>query len=101
MNIQEAGQMGIQVVDTVKRVIVTLVTEVLLFILGAGLLYMLYQKNCNIADIVGLMTIILTGIIATGCGYLGIKSLENIKSNGTNGTAKPPTPQPVGGQTNG
>ena len=79
-----------QFMDSIKRFFVVLFTELLLFLLGTCLIYMLYMKNCNIADIVGLMTLIIGGITGVGAGYLGIKTAENLykkkedKSNGSN-----------------
>ena len=73
---------SIEVLDTVKRFIVVIVTQLFLFTLGCFLLYMLYTKNCNIADIIALMTMIIFGIGAIGGGYIGVKTWESFK-NGT------------------
>jgi len=66
-------------IDSVKRFVVVLFTEIVLFLLGTFLLYMLYSKNCNIADIVGLMTMIIFGIGGIGGGYVGVKLWENLQ----------------------
>ena len=74
-------------IESVKRFTVVLVTESILLLIAICLMYILYTKNCNIADIVGLMTLIIFGIVTTGCGYIGVKAFENYKDiGGKNGT---------------
>jgi len=74
-----------EIVDSLKRFIVVLFTEFLLFIMGMTLIYMLYTKNCNIADIIGIMTLLIFGIGSIGGGYIGVKAFENYQDVKTNG----------------
>jgi len=87
-----------ELVDNLKRFIVVLCTEFLLFAIGIAVLYILYAKNCSIQDILNLilnpfnpLTLCIIGIGAIGGGYVGVKMWENIKSsNGkSNGEEKP------------
>jgi len=79
-----------ETIDVLKRFIVVLFTESLLFIMGMSLVYMLYTKNCNIADIIGIMTLLIFGIGSIGGGYVGLKTFENYQdvktTGGKNGT---------------
>ena len=80
-----------EMIDAVKRFIVVLYTELLFFVLGAGILYTLYMKCNTVSDITAFLnnpinpiTLCIIGIGALGGGYIGVKMWENLKSNGGN-----------------
>lgn len=78
-----------EIIDSVKRFVVVIVTELLLFVLGLGLLYIEYTKNFSLQDILNPINpfmMIVIGIGTIGGGYIGVKTFENIKDGGqTNG----------------
>ena len=83
----------IEIIDSVKRFIVVIFTEIVFFAIELALLYIVYMKNCTIAEFMSLVsnplnpiTILILGIGGMGGGYIGIKLWENLKTNGTQDT---------------